>query len=367
MVAPSISVTHIYIVDIPFIKDQISVKEYRNFERVSLVELAMESSVEPESTTIQNVAYSVFYESSATFSTWRAVLITSITALNLVSNSFAIWLICKTKGELERPDVKLVLSLFCSDLMFGFALLFAVLGAWQPYIVQNQDYFRIYLFVNYVPGVVTVYSLGAIALVKMLAITRPLHFTTEVSSLRITLAITATWIAAFLIVLPILIGVPFRFYTNMIYALPSSVLYQLAAFLFVILPGFTTMFLCYRKIFLVVRDTNRKIQDIAVNDQEKQTERLFLKSIRSSKNLFIITATFLVVYGLSSSVMLVSLETDEDADSSAQFLLYWCTIPVNSWLNSILYIVLTKKIRQKVAGYFSFQTSTGASSTRPSN
>lgn len=317
--------------------------------------LAMESTTEFESTAVQEDFSTFFLETPITFPTWKAIYLTIVAAMNLLCNSFAIFMICVAKRELERPDVKLVLSLFVSDLMFGLGVVVAVVGAWWPRLLYSEAFFGIYIFLTFVPGSVTVYNLGAIALVKMLSITRPLRYQVEVSSSRTKVGIVGMWTLSLVLIIPMLIGTRVRYYTSLIYALPLSTAYTMVTLVLVGIPGFTCMLFCYGKIFFAVKDTNKKIQDISVNDSETKTKNLFLKSVRSAKNLFIITATFVVVYGIGSATVLI-LGSNLESEYSVQFVLHWSSLPMNSSLNSVLYILLTNKMRQRALCYLLCKT-----------
>ena len=294
----------------------------------------------------------------------RLSVVFMITALTIAGNCFAIFVINLKKQSFTSGklwEVRLVTSLFYSDLLLGLTVMFlAFLSGVQPEATNWQNISKLQVFFIIWCGSCSIYNMAAVSFVKMLAIARPLQFELEVTSKRCWAGIACIWLIAVVISAPVLTD-----FAETAYAKPllistmgkGNAVLSTTFTILVYIPATSVISVSYWKIFRIVLKHKRRIADISVlldGSSNGQYQRV-VSAIKSAKKMMVITGVYYSVF-TPLAILLASgdIKNPESQERWYVFVILWNSLG-NSWYNCMLYLLLHKKNRTAVKQVLSCQ------------
>jgi len=283
-----------------------------------------------------------------------ATLLTSLTIILL-----------RFKSVVLRDDVvfKVMTSMCATGLGIGFIVPVVA------FVMANcaVDYSWLIVFQGFVFGVCrmnTLWQLALLAVFKCCVIARPLQYFRLFTERVVNAIIVAIFLVSVLIVLGCFLGgLVWKLDRDVFIVFNSnSTPYLVLGFELHLVSTILIMIACYLKIFLVVRQHLRQISSTTVVSPEivsvssgshfktfhsgtgySQRSTIFASSVRSSKNLFIISFCNLLTYVPGALV-----SGNSEMPKWMVFIGKWLYL-AGAAENSLLYIVLHKTVRRELA------------------
>ena len=289
----------------------------------------------------------------------RQFVVLTVTVLTITSNSFAIFIINSKKQGFTSDklwEVRLVTSLFYSDLILGLMMCLGFVCGYWPEVADFPKVPKVQMFFMNWCGCCSIYNMAAVSFVKMLAIARPLHFEQEVTSKRCWAGIAAAWLFTFVLSVPILTDFVEPNYVKALYIsnMKKGVIVLPATFaLLVYIPATSIIVLSYWKIFMIVLKHKMQINDTSVLSGSSNTSyQSVFAGFKSAKKILVIIAVYFAVY----TPLLVLVVSGDNASPETQgkwhaFIITWISLG-NSCYNSMLYITMHKRTRATVREIF---------------
>lgn len=274
-------------------------------------------------------------------------------------------ILLRFKSTVFHDDVvvKVMTSLCVSGLGIGF-LVPAVSITMANCGVDNSWLFEFQGFIFGVCRINTLWQLAFLAVLKCCIISRPLQYFLFFTERVVNAIIGAIWLVSVVIVLGFYLGgLVWKMDYELFLAFNSnSKFYMIFGFELHLVSTILIMIASYFKIFLVVRQHLRQISSTTVAKPESasvspgsnfqvfptgtgnaQRSTIFAASVRSAKNLFIISFSLLLTY-LPGALVSARIEMP----TWMMFVGKWLYL-AGSAENSLLYIVLHKTVRRELA------------------
>ena len=216
-------------------------------------------------------------------------------------------------------------------------------------------------------GICSVSHLSLIAVVKCCVIVRPFNYFNTFTDRTIQGTVACVWISSFVLgFLPAMCGGQYQLKWTTI--LPSSVPGTkevnligglISVFAFVVCTCVAGV--CYTTIFLIVRKHLRSIHvaPASIPNSNVTTRPAhvteFARSVRSSRNLFVITASYLFTYVPLIIMIFVQLSgkvtLSATASMASEAFTTWFYVCA-SFTNALLYVVLHRSVRRELKSVF---------------
>ena len=303
-----------------------------------------------------------------------AAIATCVCLTNLAINIPV--LIVTTKSDRLRQDLvtRIMRSLTVSDIGLG-AVIPAVSAsiAWASAVagyhvaISNPGPFcGVLSGLFYTFGICSVSHLTLIAIVKCCVIVRPLNYFNLFTDRALQRILAGVWISSVVLgFLPVVTGGEFQLDWDSILprSTPSSGSISLIGGI-ISLVAFSVCTLatifCYTTIYLIVRKHLCSSSFVSSNRFDSFTKKFhavrpasteFTRSLRSSRNLFIITSVYLSTY--IPIVCLIFLQLSGKFNPSEMALIVlkssssWCYLSA-SFMNPLLYILLHRSVKQEL-------------------
>ena len=289
----------------------------------------------------------------------RTVTISVVIITNVTLNLLVIVVLAKYPQLREDRTALFVFSLSLSDLANGctsMPISAAVCSSATPnvrnmipYLPRIHAVFSIWFTVN------SLHSLCWVTVCKMVAITKPFRYEQVLTRNRCYFIICGIWLTGALFAATI---TPFVATWNLDACINQATLSRgsfgtlvVAVLIAIVCPAVAIVY-CTTRIFLAIFRTHRQItaQVNSIGGQSgalANTPSLTLKSIRSGRNVLIICLAFLILtIPFAVYFLMYTFELDTHLPSSYTFVATWILLS-NSSVNSLLYIVLFRSVREK--------------------
>ena len=293
------------------------------------------------------------------FSDVKPVVISCVIVLNITMNSILIALLIKFAELRQDRTVLFMLSLSVSDLAAGCSSMpisAALCSRATPTVRTMTEYLpKINMFCIWFFGFASQHSQSWVALSKMVAILRPLKYEQLFSRNRCYGIIVFNWVVGSVLAgsrLALIMEWDNENCTsgpeknNATVSILSLVGYAVS----VVLPELALIYATVQ-IFIVVVRVHRHVsaQVQSISGGSANSGLVTLKAVRSARNILVIcfVALALTVPLLVSAVLRFAVQ-GKDIVTRVGFYAVW-SFQCNSFLNSFLYIVLHRTLRQKVS------------------
>ena len=291
----------------------------------------------------------------------RPAIISAVIVLNITLNVIVVAVFVKYPILLEDRTNLFMLSLTLSDLANGCTTMpisAAVCSRATPnarrmvqYLPKIQAACSVWFNFN------SMHSLCWVTVCKMVAITKPLRYEQLLTRSRCCIVISGIWISGVgtsLLLSPTVTN-DFNFetcvYMNISDKPTVYVVLVLFALVFGLVLPLVVIVISTGTIFRVIVKTHRQIavqtNSIAGYISVENIPSLTLKSIRSGRNVLIICLAYvLLTIPITAEVMFVIVGMENKLSSFVNFAAVW-TLFCNSFVNSLLYLLLFRNIRSK--------------------
>ncbi|XP_022103738.1 histamine H2 receptor-like [Acanthaster planci] len=286
----------------------------------------------------------------------RTVLTALVALLIIGGNSLC--LVCLRKTDAFSGTTKVFMtSLTLADLSMGVVICTpsAISAAASRWLLGHATCL-ITAHLNFSLVTISVLSLLMVSVDRYIAVTRPLRYTTWVTTCRATTLVVAVWLSTLIISLIILIqcGLQVCYDAMLNICIPIKErainLHTLASFIVVTLVSYLSCLAIYVRLYLIARDHANRIQCVSdnVNPADRQVRHPRSKA----------TATFAMVavaFGLAYVPMIAI---------AVHFLVVGigCSLAIcglasvftlsNSWWNVVIYSIRMASFRQTLKGLF---------------
>ena len=270
-------------------------------------------------------------------------VINTLLAITAIVGNTLILIALHKENSLHQPSKVLLRNLVASDLCVGFVELVLV-GKWIS-ILQKHWQSCHYFYLAYIMGAfismsVSLCSLAAISVDRLLALFLGLSYRQVVTLRRVYVLVIAVWV----------LGVG-----NAILVLLNPDVIKIVQVIGSIMCLITASF-CYSRIFFRLRHQQTQCHNITL-DQENQTIPLHISRYRKTVSTALWLQLALVLcYIPYMLVAAFALPAIENTRSSGLYLPLYCTVTLmffNSTLNPILYCWKIKEVRRTVKDMFS--------------
>ena len=284
------------------------------------------------------------------FSDVKPVVISCVIVLNITMNSILIALLIKFAELRQDRTVLFMLSLSVSDLAAGCSSMpisAALCSRATPTVRTMTEYLpKINMFCIWFFGFASQHSQSWVALSKMVAILRPLKYEQLFSRNRCYGIIVFNWVVGSVLAgSRLALIMEWDNENNATVSILSLVGYAVS----VVLPELALIYATVQ-IFIVVVRVHRHVsaQVQSISGGSANSGLVTLKAVRSARNILVIcfVALALTVPLLVSAVLRFAVQ-GKDIVTRVGFYAVW-SFQCNSFLNSFLYIVLHRTLRQKV-------------------
>ena len=308
----------------------------------------------------------MFIMDACEFSIVKTVIISAVTVLNITVNCLAIAVIARYPALRKHHTTLFMLSLCVSDLALGCTALpiSAALcsSASTPLRLTTLHVPEIQMFFFWWFAFNSLHSLGWVALSKMVAILKPLRHEQLLNRNRCYGIIVFNWVVGAALAATTFTIVPTWDSCICAYRYPddnrhASMLLLFTYVLTTAIPGIALIFATFRMFIVVVRtkrDITEQMQMLAAGTGRDayNTGLATVQAIRSAKNIIIIcfVSMTLGVPLLTFGVLHYAAQTQSITkvfDFSAVWLYH-----SNSFINSVLYLVLSRLVRTKIVHMF---------------
>ena len=289
----------------------------------------------------------------------KTAVICIIIILNVIMNSLVIAVIARYPQLREDRTTLFMFSLSVSDLAAGctFMLISAALcSRATPEVADMVGLLpKVHAFMTWWFGFTSMYSLCWLTISKVIAITKPFKVEQLLSHKRCYFIIGLNWIiGCVLAALNFIVNVNWNC-VMCAHAIPKDrnmkAYYMAYLLVAVALPVSLIIYGTVRISIVVVR-THRKIsaleQSVTVgNGSIGNTGFVTVQAMRSSKNVIIICIVSLVLNTLPIAYVVLREITSNHISGAFNFASMWL-FECNTFVNSLLYLVLFKSVRQNV-------------------
>jgi hypothetical protein len=209
------------------------------------------------------------------------------------------------------------------------------------FVLQSIQAFCVNFF-----SATSLYSMAAMCSVKYVAIVKPFHYLAWFTTRRCYVIVCLLWTACLAFTLPAPLTASSIYITCvfMTYSLIGRTYYFVLQGL-VYMPSFGLIIAIQVRIFAVIF---RQTQRIAAETRGLQglsvPYAVVAKSLRSARNLLVVSSAFFVTYVPSIMAGIAAVANMIVMDSRIAYALLWMYL-CNSFLNSLLYIMLHQSIR----------------------
>ncbi|CAL1274157.1 unnamed protein product [Larinioides sclopetarius] len=263
----------------------------------------------------------------------------------VVAGNILVVLAVFASAKLRTVTNFLIVSLAISDLLVGLAVLpysisLEVLEVW----IFGELWCQMWLAVDVWLCTASILNLCAISIDRYLAITRPVHYRTIMSTMKVRLLIAAVWMLSFIICFPPLVGWNDRvqdsgrcpkpqcaLITNQGYVIYSA----LGSFY---IPMLVMLFFYYR-IYVVARNHNKSSKRNA-----RWHAKRFRTEAKATKTVGIIVGGFILCWLPFFTVYLI-MGFCETCIPEVLFKVFFYLGYCNSALNPIIYGIISKDFR----------------------
>ena len=271
------------------------------------------------------------------------LVINTILSITAIVGNILILIALHKEISLYLPSKALLRNLVGSDLCVGFVEL--IFAAYWVSILQGQwqmchDFYLAYIIGSYISIPVSLWTLAAISVNRLLALFLGLRYRQVVTLRRVYVVIIAIWV---------LIGVS-NAITAMLNPYASAIVSGTGTTMCLI-----TAVVCYTTIFFKLRHHQTQVHSNPP-EQENQTIQLNIQRYRKTVSTALWLQLALVFCFLPYMLLARSARRElEDKHSSAFYIPLYTTVTLlffNSTLNPILYCWKIKEVRRTVKDMF---------------
>ena len=291
----------------------------------------------------------------------RPAIISAVIVLNITLNVIVVAVFAKYPILLEDRTNLFMLSLTLSDLANGCTTMpigAAVCSRATPnarrlvqYLPKIQALCSVWFNFN------SMHSLCWVTLCKLVAITKPLRYHQLLTRSRCCIVISGIWISGVgtSLLLSPTVTTDFNFETCMYMNKTDKPTVNVVLILFGLVFGLVLplviIVISTGTIFRVIVQTHRQIavqtNSIAGHISVENMPSLTVKSIRSGRNVLIVCLAYvLLTIPITTDVIFVIVGMEKYLSSFVNFVAVW-TLFCNSFVNSLLYLLLFRNIRSK--------------------
>ena len=291
----------------------------------------------------------------------RPAIISAVIVLNITLNVIVVAVFVKYPILLEDRTNLFMLSLTLSDLANGCTsmLISAALCSRATPNARRMDQYlpKIQALCSVWFNFNSMHSLCWVTVCKMVAITKPLRYEQLLTRSRCSVIISGIWISGVgtTLLLSPFVSTDFNFETCM-YMNKSDkptgfIVLVLFGLVFGLVLPLVVIVISTGTIFRVIVQTHRQIatqtNSIAGHISVENMPSLTVKSIRSGRNVLIVCLAYiLLTIPISVEVMFVIVGMENYVSPFVNFAAVW-TLFCNSFVNSLLYLLLFRNIRSK--------------------
>ena len=288
----------------------------------------------------------------------KPVIISAVICPNIITNALVIFVIARYAELRQDRSTLFMLSLSVSDLASG-CISMPISAAVCSNATQSVRHINKYLpevqmFCMWCFSFNSLHSLCWLTLYKMIALLKPLHHEQLLTTKRCYGIIVTNWIVgATIAATKFGQGASWNMISCTSFLEKSAAISVISLVTYAIVAIVPAAVLVYAtaRIFIVVARTQRAIsnQIHTVDHNYTGSEGLVtLKAIRSAKNVLIIClVSVLFTLPLLAAAILHNITHNQQLAAAVGFTSFWF-FKCNSFMNSVLYLVLYRSVRKKV-------------------
>uniref|UniRef100_A0A8D0C4T6 Free fatty acid receptor 4 n=1 Tax=Salvator merianae TaxID=96440 RepID=A0A8D0C4T6_SALMN len=282
----------------------------------------------------------------------ETAVLSLIFVLALVANACAIRLLTRRRRRRLRASSWLVLNLFCADLLFISAIPIIVVLRWTESWIMNECLCHLLFYVMSLSGSVTILSLAAVSLERVVSIVR-LRPSRTYQGRAVAVAVMLIWAFAALATLPLclfftrcFVFVLFRLQEVLICTLEwPSIAGEIAwdttfATVVFLLPGLLIV-ISYSKILQIAKASRKRLH-VGMAYSESNHIRISQQDFRLFRTLLVLMISFFIMWSpIIIIILLILVQKFKPDVNILPSLFFWIMAFTfaNSVVNPVLYNV----------------------------